>query len=115
MSFLSRLFGSGSAVAQVDVSETVVALNDSNVQIVDCRWQREWNSGHIEGSKHIPLDSIEKRMNELDPDRPIIVVCRSGHRSSAAARKLASAGFGDVSSMKGGLSAWTRSGNTLVS
>ncbi len=114
MGLLSRIFGAGPAVQEVDVETTKTALRNPEVQIVDCRWEREWNSGHVDGAKLIPLDAIGKRMDELDKNRPVIVMCRSGHRSSAAARKLTAAGFSDVSSMKGGVNAWTRAGNKLV-
>ncbi|MCA9860096.1 MAG: rhodanese-like domain-containing protein [Thermomicrobiales bacterium] len=115
MSFLSRIFGRVPAVAEIDVPATAAALKDGTAQVVDCRMEREWSSGHIKGSTLIPLGSIESHLNELDRERPVIVVCRSGHRSSIAARQLISAGFVDVKSMKGGINAWSRTGNTLVS
>lgn len=116
MSLLSRLFGGGSAtVAEIDVAGTVEAQANGGAQIVDCRSEREWKSGHIKGSRLMPLGSIGDRLTELDPERPVIVVCRSGHRSSLAARTLSSAGFSDVKSMKGGINAWSRAGNRLIS
>lgn len=115
MGFLSRLFGFGTPANEIDIAGARAALDDPNVQIVDCRERHEWKSGHIQGSKLIPLSSIGKRMNELDKDRPVIVLCRSGHRSSIAARQFSNAGFTDVRSMKGGVKAWTRAGYELVS
>jgi rhodanese-related sulfurtransferase len=115
MGLLDRLFGSGAAVAEASVPETYVAMTDPQVQIVDCRTHREWSSGHIAGATLMPLGSIGDRQGELDKGRPIIVVCRSGHRSAVAARQLAASGFVDVRSMKGGINAWHRAGNPLVS
>lgn len=115
MGLLSKLFGSRVAVTEIDVPASLAAANDPQIQIVDCRTQREWNSGHIGGATLIPLGSIANRLNELDKDRTVIVVCRSGHRSAIAARQLMSAGFVDVRSMKGGINAWNRTGNPLVS
>ncbi len=63
----------------------------------------------------MPLGSIRDRLNELDSEREVIVVCRSGHRSGVAARQLSGAGFTDVKSMKGGINAWNRMGQKLVS
>ena len=63
----------------------------------------------------MPLDTIAQRMGELDKERPVIVVCRSGRRSLIAAQQLAAAGFVDVKSMNGGLIAWAELGNPLVS
>jgi len=116
MGFLSRIFGSGGpGQSEVDIVTTAEALGDPNVQIIDCRQKHEWKSGHIAGTKLIPLNMMGQRMNELDKDRPVIVLCRSGHRSSVAVRKLTAAGFVDAKSMKGGVNAWARAGNKLVS
>lgn len=114
MGLLAKLFGAGWTVEEVDVASAAAAMKDPNVQVVDCRSEREWRSGHLKGSRLIPLDSIGERMGELDAERPVIVVCRSGQRSSAAARQLTAAGFTDVKSMKGGISAWSRSGKKLI-
>jgi rhodanese-related sulfurtransferase len=114
MGLLAKLFAGGPRVVEVDVASAAAAMQDPNVQVVDCRSEREWRSGHVKGSKLMPLGSIGDRMSELDAERPVIVVCRSGHRSSAAARQLMGAGFTDVKSLKGGINAWSRSGNKLV-
>lgn len=115
MGLFDRLFGSSTPVVEIDVATARTAAGDPEVQVVDCRWQREWNSGHIAGATLMPLNTIGKRMDELDPNRPVLVVCRSGHRSASAARKLTGAGFTDVRSLKGGMMAWSRAGNKVVS
>ena len=99
---------------EVDVPTTVSALNDPTVQIVDCREQDEWDAAHVEGTWLIPLDAIGQRLDELDRDRPLIIVCRSGRRSLIAAQQLAAIGFVDVKSMNGGLIAWAEQGFPLV-
>lgn len=114
MGLLSRLLGGGTPAAEIDVAGVAAAQQDPAVQIVDCRTEREWNSGHLQGSRLIPLGSIGDNLRELDKERPVIVVCRSGHRSGIASRQLSSAGFTDVRSMKGGIAAWSRAGQTLV-
>ena len=100
---------------EVDVATTVAALGDPNVQIVDCREQDEWDAAHAAGMTLIPLSVMGQRLNELDPQRPLIVVCRSGNRSLNAARQLAEIGFTDVKSMRGGLIAWSEQGHPLTS
>lgn len=99
---------------EVDVLTTVAALNDPNIQIVDCREQDEWDAAHVDGVILMPLDSIGQRLAELDQNRPLIIVCRSGRRSLIAARQLAAIGFVDVKSMNGGLLAWAEQGHPLV-
>lgn len=115
MSFLSKFFSPELHPLEIDVLATRAALEDRDVQIIDCREQQEWNAAHVPGTKLMPLDTIGERMGELDKNRPVIVVCRSGRRSLAAAKQLAAAGFSDVKSMNGGLIAWAEQGNDLVS
>lgn len=99
---------------EVDVATTVAAVADPNVQIIDCREKNEWDAAHAEGMSLMPLDTIAHRLAELDPERPLIIVCRSGRRSLLAAQQLAAAGFTDVKSMNGGLIAWAELGHPLI-
>ena len=73
--------------------------------ILDVRELSEYRSGHIPGSLHIPLRELRSRMTELSREREVIVVCRSGNRSQAAARVLAGAGY-EVRNLRGGMLAW---------
>ncbi|KAB2813736.1 rhodanese-like domain-containing protein [Phaeocystidibacter luteus] len=61
--------------------------------IVDVRTRPEYKSGHIKGSKNIPLDEISRSMHKLDKHKPVIVCCRSGMRSGQALGILRQAGF----------------------
>jgi rhodanese-related sulfurtransferase len=72
------------------------------VQVVDCREPYEWNAGRIEGSIHLPLNSILAGVTaQLDQDRPIVVVCRSGNRSELATLMLQARGFQAVNLARG--------------
>ena len=73
---------------EVDVPTTVAARNDPNTQIVDCRERDEWDAVHIDGTIFMPLDTLGQRMGELDRQRPVIAICRSGRRSLIAAQQL---------------------------
>lgn len=75
------------------------------VTILDVRELDEWDSGHIPGAIHIPLGQISRALNELDPQKEAIVVCRSGNRSGMACDFLSSMGH-KVVNMPGGMSAW---------
>ncbi|HEX6231035.1 MAG TPA: rhodanese-like domain-containing protein [Actinomycetota bacterium] len=80
------------------------------VQLVDCREPYEWVAGRIEGSVHIPLNSIMSgATGDLDPGRPVVVVCRSGNRSELASLMLQARGF-VAHNLEGGLEEWTRQG-----
>jgi phage shock protein E len=63
--------------------------------IVDVRTPEEYASGHYPGAVNIPVDEIERRMNELGPDknRPIVLYCRSGRRSGIALDLVRRAGY----------------------
>lgn len=75
------------------------------VQLVDVRHPHEWEAGRIEQARHIPLDELQQRLDELDGTRPVVAVCRTGERSTAAAELLRSRGF-DAESLDGGMRAW---------
>ncbi len=83
------------------------------VQIVDVRWPNEWDAGHIDGARHVPLDVLGDRLFELDRSRPVVTVCRSGNRSADAARTLQAEGF-DAQNLDGGMLAWDEAGLALV-
>lgn len=79
------------------------------VQVLDVRYPNEWEAGHIDGAVHIPVDDLAERVQELDPDRAVVTVCRSGQRSERAAQWLAGEGF-DAESLHGGMEAWAEAG-----
>ncbi|WP_198417630.1 rhodanese-like domain-containing protein [Cryobacterium fucosi] len=81
-------------------------------QIVDVRETEELIDGTIPGARHIPLGMIPESYAALDT-RPVVVVCRSGRRSAAAAEHLVEAGF-DAHTMTGGMVEWAAEGLPLV-
>jgi len=84
----------------------------SCVQIVDVREAVEWSGplGHIESAKFIPLAELAKRAGELDREKPIVTVCRSGARSAQAVVILQRLGFAQVANLAGGMIRWRASG-----
>jgi rhodanese-related sulfurtransferase len=82
---------------------------------LDVREKDEWREYHIPNSIHIPLGELEKRVNELPTDTPIVVVCRSGNRSQAGRDILLKAGFSSAASMAGGLKEWRSAGFPITS
>jgi rhodanese-related sulfurtransferase len=82
------------------------------VQVVDVRDPNEWEAGHMDGALHIPQDDLAERLGELDPDRPVVTVCRSGSRSARAARYLADQGL-EAENLEGGMLAWAEAGLPL--
>ncbi|MFF2755523.1 sulfurtransferase TusA family protein [Psychrobacillus sp. NPDC058041] len=75
--------------------------------ILDVREAAEYAFGHIEGAKSIPIGELEVRMNELEKDQAIYVICRTGKRSDLAAQKLMNSGFTKVWNVIPGMTQWT--------
>lgn len=70
--------------------------------VVDVRTADEYQGGHYEGARNIPVQELEARINELgDKKRAVVVYCASGARSARAADILAAAGFTDVTNAGG--------------
>ena len=74
--------------------------------IVDVRAAGERSQKRIAGSLGIPLNHLAERLSELPKDRPILVHCAGGYRSSIAASLLQRHGFTQVSELAGGIAAW---------
>ena len=75
-------------------------------QLVDVRAPREREQKFINGSISMPLNHLSERANELPKDRPLLVYCAGGYRSSIAASLLQRAGFSNVNEIAGGITAW---------
>lgn len=80
--------------------------------VLDVREAGEWEEGHIPGAMNIPFREVGRRLEELDRDRSLIVVCANGNRSSLAGSVLESAGF-RVSNTLEGMDVWNSSGFPL--
>jgi rhodanese-related sulfurtransferase len=78
---------------------------EEGAQLVDVRADHEWNAGHIAGAKHLPLPELPQRTGELDQDRPVVVYCRGGNRSSMATAALTDAGY-DAVKLTDGIVGW---------
>lgn len=81
MGFLEFIFGAK--------KRQVERYLKNDALILDVRTEREWDKGHIENAKHIPLDNLHNHVQELKQlNKPLVVCCKSGVRSSKAAKFL---------------------------
>lgn len=85
------------------------ALDAGAVTAVDVRMPSEYESRFIPGALHVPLSRLSSRTDELPADRPLLLFCTGGYRSSIAASLLQARGF-DVRELAGGLAAWEQAG-----
>jgi sulfur-carrier protein adenylyltransferase/sulfurtransferase len=81
-------------------------LIDEGAQLVDVRADHEWDAGRIAGATHLPLPELPQRTGEIDKERPVVVYCRGGNRSSMATAALADAGF-DAVKLSEGIVGWS--------
>ena len=84
--------------------------NGARPVVVDVREPWEYQMGHVPGARLIPLGELSRRLGDLDPEQPVVVICQSGNRSQSAAALLAQKGFKKVYNVVGGTSAWQMSG-----
>jgi phage shock protein E len=79
--------------------------------LLDVRQQDEWDEGHLEGAKLLPVAELESRLAEVerltggDKTKPIVVYCQAGGRAGRAKSMLAEAGYTHVTNM-GGMKDW---------
>ena len=78
--------------------------------LVDVREQSEFAAGHVPGTVLVPLRKIREEGSSLPHDRPVVLICRSGRRSTLAAIILQDLGYDNVYNMKGGMLAWEAAG-----
>jgi rhodanese-related sulfurtransferase len=76
--------------------------------VIDVREKWELDVARIPDVQHIPMGDIPARVGELDPEREIVVMCRSGGRSMQVAQFLDRTGFKRVTNLTGGILAWSR-------
>jgi rhodanese-related sulfurtransferase len=81
-------------------------LIDLGALAVDVREPDEYAAGHVSGSRLIPLGVLSRHLAELPRDRDIVVVCRSGRRSSEAVQQMQRVGFDKAVNLAGGMIAW---------
>lgn len=97
-------------VKEITPAEAQRRQKEQAAVIVDVRENNEWQGGHIAGARHIPLRELQQRPQELLSAPDVIFVCRSGNRSTTAAKVFEKAGHPNVSSLSGGMKAWQGAG-----
>ena len=100
----------------VGPQQAVMLINRSDAIVVDVRDKKEFESGHIVDSIHIPLAKLDQRVTELKKyqDKPVIVVCMLGQHSGDAAKKIQAAGHEQVFKLSGGVTEWKAQSMPLI-
>ena len=83
--------------------------NNEEFTLLDVRESFEAHIANIDiESLQIPLEELTQKLNELDKNAEIFVMCRSGNRSASACELLEKEGFTNVANLKGGINEWAR-------
>jgi rhodanese-related sulfurtransferase len=98
---------------EIDVDQLDVVLRDGGL-LIDVREPAEYVAGHVPGARLIPMGQLSSRLEELDRNVPVHLICASGNRSGAMGDVLAARDF-DAVNVLGGTTAWVRSGRAVES
>jgi rhodanese-related sulfurtransferase len=77
--------------------------------VLDVRTEAEWGDHRIDGSINIPLPQLERRLQEVPCDRPLVVHCQTGYRSSIPVSLLQRHRVTNLADLVGGIAAWDTS------
>ena len=107
-----RRVGGGPSVSALQATQLI---NREDALVVDVRDPGEFGTGHILGAKNVPLSRIDagSEIAARRKEKPLIVYCDNGSRSSKAASALRAQGFSKVVNLSGGLTAWQQAGLPL--
>ncbi len=99
-------------IKEVDAPELAQRLHaqSDDIHVIDVREMNEYTAGTMPGAKAIPMATVPVRMNELEQDKELVVICRSGARSAQVCMFLQQQGFENVFNLRGGLMSWARNG-----
>ena len=89
----------------ISTKEAYKMMHKEDVVLLDVREDFEYAGGHLENAINIPLEDLEKRLNELNKDNKIIVYCLSGTRADIALEILEKNGFNNIYTF-GGIEDW---------
>jgi rhodanese-related sulfurtransferase len=98
---------------EISVDEAYKLYQGNSAYFLDVRERSEWDAFHIPKTTLLPLGQMAALADKFPKDKPIIVVCASGIRSAQGRDILKQAGYANVTSMTGGLTAWKAKGFPL--
>jgi len=104
--FFIQRFVPVKGVRQITTEQLKNELHDKNKQFIDVRTAGEFKARNIRGFKNIPLHQLPQKASGLSKDKDVILICRSGSRSSKASKLLKKQGFTQVTNVKGGMNTW---------
>jgi len=103
---IDRLINGG---AEIGTHEATLLMNQKHAIILDVRAVEDFQKAHIPGARHIPAKELNARVSEIAKfkGRPLVLV---GQRPASAMRALKTAGFSEISQLRGGMASWLEAG-----
>ena len=97
-------------------AELTGLINRDNALVVDLRPFADFDKGHIAGAKNVLMTQFDPENAQLKAAKslPVVLVCKTGQSSGAAAKRLNKAGFEKVYVLDGGIAAWQQADLPLV-
>lgn len=95
---------------EISPREAKALIEAGQARLVDVRNNAEWEEGFIEGAQHVMLGKLMDHLESIPRDKPVVVQCQSGARSSIAASILQKHGIAKVINLAGGYSRWSQEG-----
>lgn len=103
--FASRLIPV-KGITNISVQDAKDKFKNQQVQFIDVRTPGEYKANHKKPFKNIPLAILSSKVDSLDKEKEVVVICQSGMRSSQAAKILKKHGFKNIYNVKGGMGTW---------
>jgi rhodanese-related sulfurtransferase len=95
-------------VPEISADELNKMIQDGGAQLIDVRTPVEFAAGHVARARNVPIYTLKQALPSLalDPNRPVVAICATAHRSPPAVRLLRAAGYKDTVQLKGGMLSW---------
>ena len=95
-------------------AEALVAAAKDRFQVVDIRPMDHFERGHISASTHIDLELLQDRLDELSPNKAVVLVDHKGKLTLTTGRYLHTQGFSEIYRLDGGFNAWVKHGYPMI-
>ena len=100
----------GGGIPSVAAPDAAAELARGEALLVDVRERDEFAAQRVDDAALVPLSEFVARHQELPKDRPLLMLCAAGSRSSSATMYLLQNGWTDVRNVTGGINAWAAAG-----
>lgn len=99
----------------ISMDELKKIMETNHTQIVDLRGASEYKTAHIKGTDNVFIGTLEKNLNKIKKDEPVVIHCQSGDRAAIGYSLLTKHGYRNVKNYSGGMNEWMNAGNPVVS